>query len=131
MRGWREEAPGGRDWWRRGQLGGVWGASCRPCLLLRPSVWVSTPQAWAAAGRGASSSTPTRPHCPHGWPQWPFCAVLSLQAGSRGSQGLTDSLAPLIQFSSPTRHHLGLQEEEVGSANQIGLDVTLVMQLCP
>lgn len=74
---------------------------------------------------------PHSPHCPHGWPQWPFCAVLSLQAGSRGSQGLIDSLAPLIQFSSPTRHHLGLQEEEVGSANQIGLDVTLVMQLCP
>lgn len=58
-------------------------------------------------------------------------SVLSLHIGSRGSQGLIDSLTSLIQFSSLARQHLGLWEEEVGNANQIGLEVTLVTQLCP
>lgn len=58
-------------------------------------------------------------------------SVLSLQIGSRNSQGLMDSSASLIQFSSPARQRLGLREEEVGNANQIGLEVTPVIQLCP
>lgn len=53
-----------------------------------------------------------------------------LQTGSR-RQRLVDSLASLVQFSSPAQQHLSLREEEVGSANQIGLEGTLVSPLCP
>lgn len=54
-------------------------------------------------------------------------SVLSLHIGSRDSQGLINSLASLIQLSSLARQHLGLWEEEVGNANQIDLEVTLVI----
>lgn len=58
-------------------------------------------------------------------------SVLSLQIGSRDGQGLIDSLASLIQFSSLARQRLRLREEEVGNANQIGLKMTPVSSSVP
>jgi hypothetical protein len=48
----------------------------------------------------------------------------------RGSNRLTKSLTSLIQFSSPSRKHLGLQDEEERSNSQIGLEATLA-SFCP
>lgn len=124
------EAPSGCDWWRRGQLGGVWNhellslpAAVPVCLDL------DTPGLGSRSKKSEQQHSPLTP--PPTWLATVPLPVLSLRAGPRGSQGLIDSLASLIQFSSPTRHHLGLQEEEVGSASQIGLDVTRVIQLWP
>lgn len=78
----------------------------------------------SGGGEGERQCFLAHPHCPGGSPLHAVPADwFQEQSGARGFISLIN---PVLQSGKA-----GLREEEAGNANQIGLEVTPVIQLCP